>query len=156
MKKLLFLNIFSLILLTTYYHSNVSAENYTRWDLPDGAIARIGKGEIGAIEYSPDGTQLAVATTIGIWLYDAKTYQELDLLKETDISTYTERGITFSPDGNTLAVSNKGSFAGIKLLDIANGTIKKTLLDGIIPKGAENVLFSFQMVQRLHLIDTRS
>ena len=141
MKKLLFLNIFSLILLTTYYHSNVSAENYTRWNLPDGAIARIGKGEIGAIKYSPDGTQLAVATTIGIWLYDAKTYQELDLLKETDISTDTERGITFSPGGNTLAIS-KGGFEGIKLWDIANGTIKKTLLDGIIPKGAENVLFS--------------
>ena len=141
MKKLLFLNIFSLILLTTYYHSNVSAENHTRWDLPDGAIARIGKGEIGAIKYSPDGTQLAVATTIGIWLYDAKTFQELDLLKEIGISTDTKRGITFSPDGNTLAIS-KGGFEGIKLWDIANGTIKKTLLDGIIPKGAENVLFS--------------
>ncbi len=141
MKKLLFLNIFSLILLTTYYHSNVSAENHTRWDLPDGAIARIGKGEIGAIKYSPNGTQLAVATTIGIWLYDAKTYQELDLLKEADVSPYDERGIAFSPDGNTLATSN-GSFGGIKLWDIANGTIKKTLLDGIIPKGAENVLFS--------------
>ena len=140
MKKLLFLNIFSLILLTTHYLSNVSAENYTRWDLPDGAIARIGKGEIGAIKYSPDGTQLAVATTIGIWLYDAKTYQELDLLEETDVSPFAKRGITFSPDGNTLATSI-GSFAGIKLWDIANGTIKKKLLDGIIPKGADNVLF---------------
>ena len=58
MKMLLILNIFSLILLTTYYHSNVSADNYSRWDLPDGAMARIGKGEIGAIKYSPDGTQL--------------------------------------------------------------------------------------------------
>ena len=141
MKKLLFLNIFSLILLTTYYHSNVSAENYTRWDLPDGAIARIGKGGISAIKYSPDGTQLAVATTLGIWLYDAKTYQELDLLKEIGISTFTERGITFSPDGNTL-VTSKGSFAEIKLWDIANGTIRKKLSDGIISKGADNVLFS--------------
>ena len=82
----------------------------------------------------------AVATTIGIWLYDAKTYQELDLLKEIGISIYDERGIAFSPDGNILSTSN-GSFGGIKLWDIANGTIKKTLLDGIIPKGADDVLF---------------
>lgn len=141
MKKLLILNIFSLILLTTYYHSNVSAENYTRWDLPDGAIARIGKGKIGAIKYSPDGTQIAVATTIGIWLYDAKTYQELDLLKEIGISTYDERGIAFSPDGNTLATSN-GSLAEVKLWDFPNGTKRKKLSDGIITKGADNVLFS--------------
>ncbi|MYF55531.1 PQQ-binding-like beta-propeller repeat protein, partial [Candidatus Poribacteria bacterium] len=131
-------NIFSLILLTTFYLSNVSAENYTRWDLPDGAIARIGKGEIDAIKYSPDGTQLAVATAIGIWIYDAKTYQEIDLLKAKGYSSY--RGITFSPDGKTLA-SSKGGFGGILLWDIANRTIKQEL-DSPIYTGSRNVLFS--------------
>ncbi len=141
MKKLIFLNIFSLILITISYHSIVSAENYTRWDLPDGAIARIGKGEIDAIQYSSDGTQLAVATTIGIWLYDAKTYQEIDLLRETEKSSYNQRGIAFSLDGSTLAAT-KGSFGGIKLWDIANGTIKKELRDSTISLSADNVLFS--------------
>ena len=138
MKKLLFLNIFSLILITTSYLSNVSAEDYTRWDLPDGAIARFGKGEIDAIQYSPDGTQLAVATTIGIWLYDAKTYQEIDLLKGKGYSSY--RGVTFSPDGSTLATS-KGGFGGIDLWDLANSTIKQEL-DSPIYAGSRNVLFS--------------
>lgn len=138
MKKLLFLNIFSLIFITTFYHSNVSAENYTRWDLPDGAIARIGKGKIDAIQYSPDGTQLAVATTIGIWLYDAKTYQEIDLLKEKGYSSY--RGVTFSPDGSILATS-QGGFGGIDLWDIANRTIKQELYSPI-STGSRNVLFS--------------
>ncbi len=141
MKKLLFLNIFSIILLTTSYLSNVSAENYTRWDLPDGAIARIGKGEIDAIQYSPDGTQLAVATAIGIWIYDAKTYQEIDLLRETEQASYNQRGITFSPDGSTLATT-KGSFRGIKLWDIAEGTIRKELRDSTISLSVDNVLFS--------------
>lgn len=138
MKKLLFLNIFSLIFITTFYYSNVSAENYTRWDLPDGAIARIGKGKIDAIQYSPDGTQLAVATTIGIWLYDAKTYQEIDLLKEKGYSSY--RGVTFSPDGSILATS-QGGFGGIDLWDIANRTIKQELYSPI-STGSRNVLFS--------------
>lgn len=141
MKKLLFLIIFSLILFTTSYLSNVSAKHYTRWDLPDGAIARIGKGEIDAIQYSPDGTQLAVATAIGIWIYDAKTYQEIDLLRETEETSYRQRGIAFSPDGSTLATT-KGSFRGIKLWDIAEGTIRKELRDSTISLSVDNVLFS--------------
>ena len=40
----------------------------TEWKLPEGAKARLGKGEIDEIAYSPDGTQLAVRSSIGIWL----------------------------------------------------------------------------------------
>ena len=40
-------------------------------------VARLGKGMIGendsSIALSPDGSVLAVATTIGIWLYDVHT-----------------------------------------------------------------------------------
>ena len=39
---------------------------YTQWGLPSGAIARLGKGAIGSIRYSPDGTQLAVTCSMGI------------------------------------------------------------------------------------------
>ncbi len=39
-------------------------EPYTQWGLPPGAKARLGKGAIGRIRYSPDGAQLAV--TIGV------------------------------------------------------------------------------------------
>ena len=57
------------------------AQNYTQWSLPEGAIARLGKGSVmGDVVYSPDGTRLAVASSIGIWLYDAQTYQEVALL----------------------------------------------------------------------------
>ena len=142
MKKLLFLNIFSIILLTTSYLSNVSAENYTRWDLPNGAIARIGKGEIDAIQYSPDGTQLGVGTSIGIWLYDAKTYQELNLLKKPEESDYTHRNISFSPDGSTLATI-RDNMSGIKLLDTESGKLKKSLMMQFgLSLGIKIVLFS--------------
>ena len=54
---------------------------YTQWGLPPGALARLGKGAITDIQYSPDGTRLAVATYIGVWLYDAHTCTKLTLLK---------------------------------------------------------------------------
>ena len=47
------------------------AQEYTQWNLPEGARARLGKGHIGEIAYSPDGNRLAVASSIGIWIYDA-------------------------------------------------------------------------------------
>ena len=45
----------------------------TTWELPDGAIARLGKGELRDVGFSPDGSYLAVSTNIGFWLYDTTT-----------------------------------------------------------------------------------
>ncbi|MDE0315228.1 MAG: hypothetical protein OXM61_10025, partial [Candidatus Poribacteria bacterium] len=76
--------------------------DYTQWALPDGAAARLGKGDItGNIAYSPDGTRLAVASSIGIWIYDARPGKE----KELDLftgHTGTVTAIAFSPDGTTI------------------------------------------------------
>ena len=59
---------------------NTFAQDSPQWHLPEGAKARFGKGEINEIQYSPDGTRLAVASSIGIWIYDPHTGKELDLL----------------------------------------------------------------------------
>ena len=60
----------ALLILFTLSSLNTSAQDYTQLSLPEGAKARLGKGRIGEIQYSPDGTQLAVASSVGIWLYD--------------------------------------------------------------------------------------
>ena len=78
--------------------------------LPDSATARFGKGWIAGLEYSPDGTQLAVGSAIGIWIYDAETLQEVDLLTG---HTETISTIAYSPDGSILA---SGSWDGTVLL----------------------------------------
>ena len=66
----------TLLTLFTLFSLNTFAENYTQFSLPQGAKARLGKGWLsGNIAYSPDGTQLAVAGSIGIWLYDTATLQ---------------------------------------------------------------------------------
>ena len=77
------------------------AQDYTQWGLPEGAKARLGKGHItGNITYSPDGTRLALASSIGVWIYDVHTGEELALLTghTEDVSS-----VSFSPDGFTLA-----------------------------------------------------
>ena len=67
----------ALLLIGAMFVQEIHAQDYTRWHLPDGALARLGKGGTGQgdrpVAYSPDGTRIAVASGIGIWLYNAVT-----------------------------------------------------------------------------------
>lgn len=51
------------------------AQDYAQMSLPDGAVARLGKGMLRQVLYSPDGTRLVVLSLIGIWLYDTTVYR---------------------------------------------------------------------------------
>ena len=90
--------------------------------LPEGAKSRLGKGIIRAITYSPDGTRLAVASSIGIWLYDPHNGQALDLL-----TTHTDyvNSVAFSPDGRTLVSGSKDGI--IRLWDTQTGILRQSL-----------------------------
>lgn len=80
---------------------SVIAQDATRFSLPEGAIARLGKGTLGKIHFSPDGSRLAVSSAIGIWFHDSQTGKELDLLTHPDgVSPFA---FAYSPDGNTIA-----------------------------------------------------
>ncbi len=122
---------FSILILA----SNTFAQDYTQWSLPEGAKARLGKGSMDEIAYSPDGTRLAVASSIGIWLYDTQTGEALDLLTG---HTSGARSVSFSPNGKTLASASWDQ--SICLWDAQTGTHLRTMTKHT--RGVESVTFS--------------
>ena len=56
----------TLLCATLLFLQNSVFGDYTQFSLPKGAKARLGKGKVGQIAYSPDGNRLAVASSIGI------------------------------------------------------------------------------------------
>lgn len=91
-----------LTLLLYLSNSNGFAQDYIRWGLPEGALVRYGKSRLGNFVFFPDSTRIAASSSIGIWIYDVRTGEELDLL--TSISPDENMSnMTISPDGKTLA-----------------------------------------------------
>ncbi len=110
------------IFLFTLSQLNAFAEDSTRWRLPEGAKARLGKGSIKQIAYSPNGRHLAAAGSAGIWIYDMAIHHEVALLTE---STGRISGAAFSPDGSTIVSGyNDGS---ILVWDVKTGKRKQAL-----------------------------
>ena len=125
MKKTYLFNV-TLLLVNVLFLPDSLAQDYTRWNLPEGVLARLGKGNIAlrdrAVAYSPDGTRLAVASSIGVWLYDVHTGAEVALFIERTSFVYS---VAFSPDGKTLA---SGNWDGtVQLWEVSTGQVKATL-----------------------------
>ena len=92
------------------------AQDYTRWNLPEHATLRLGKGSVENVTYSPDGKRLYVDSSIGIWTYDAQIGAELNLItkkpnEKVEVSPYNNIYVSFGLD-ETLHLRNltDGSF----------------------------------------------
>ncbi|MCG9129428.1 PD40 domain-containing protein [Candidatus Poribacteria bacterium] len=76
------------------------AQDYTQWGLPEGALYRIGKGNISGVKFTSDGNRLIVDTKIGLWDYDVHTGIELDFIPEDRwYSIRLGSSLGISPDG---------------------------------------------------------
>ncbi len=96
------------------FAQDAGAQDYARWNLPEGALSRLGKGSFGygdpVVAFSPDGGRLAIATGIGIWMFDLRS--AVEVARFTRLSERVN-SVSFSPDGKTLA---SGSRDGTVLL----------------------------------------
>ena len=106
-----------------WFLQDVVAHDYTQWGLPEGAKFRIGKGWISEIACSPDGDWIAVASSIGVWLYDAHSGAEISLITG---HRAVVRCVTFSPDGQTLASGSLDET--VCLWDARTGEHKQTFI----------------------------
>ena len=132
MKKTLFFTFLILGIISFYLIPlPISARDVTetfrcydspQWHLPEGVKARIGKGSIIRLQYSPDGNVLAVMSSMGIWLYDAHSGEERALLSG---HTGLILGMSFSPDSRIIA--SGGTDGTTRMWDIATGKQKHTL-----------------------------
>ena len=103
---------------------NAYPQEYTQLNLPEGAVARFGKGWINGLQYSPDGTRIAVASSIGLWLYETATFQEIALLTRQPEVVYN---VTFSADSSLLASDGGIDDNTVRLWDAVTGEHKRTL-----------------------------
>ena len=109
MKKIYLLGL-TVLLIAFSFLSNVPAQDYTQWKLPDGAKARYGKGWINDIKFSPTGNLVSVATTIGVWTYDVHSGKEVNLFTG-DMGG--ANAISYTSDGETLAAAHWNRTIGL-------------------------------------------
>ena len=77
---------------------------------------RLGKGRVEDLAYSPNGNLLAVATSVGVRLFDAHTGTDHGVLA---INSDDANSIAFNPDGSTLAVGSRNG--SVHIVDISTG-----------------------------------
>ena len=109
------------LILFSIFCLNTIAQNTSQWGLPEGAKARLGKGRIYDLKYSPDGTRVAVPSSTGIWLYDSATGDPVSLMRLGN--GFAASSVAFSPDSRTLY-----SFSGVlRHWDTETGELKHTM-----------------------------
>lgn len=169
--KPMYIFTFIMLLISTFFLPYGFAQDYIRWELPEGAKIRLGKGQIEnreghvtdierarSYQFSPDSNQLAVFTSIGIWIYDVQTGKEIKLL--TDHWEGTIDKTVLSPDWRYLMCPrNNWEHHEIRLWDTHTGEIKTTFeghTDGVAfsPDGKMLASSDFDGVIWLWDIDT--
>ena len=87
--------------------SEVFAANYPRENtvcLPPGAVARFERGGISDVAVSPDENLIAIASSLGVWLYDAHTKDFVSLIAVEGTGLLSK--VVFSPDSTRIATGD--------------------------------------------------
>ena len=84
-------------------------------------LARLGLGVLERAAYSPDGSLLAVASSLGVYLYDTETVEQVRFIETGAWAT----DVAFSPDGTLLAIASRDH--AIQLRQVSDGALQDTL-----------------------------
>ena len=143
MKKVLLFIFFALGIVWVFIMASLvprrNLPENSQWQLPKNNNAVFNTSGINDIQYSPDGTRLAVASSIGVWLYDMNSDKEPALLT-TDIPGAFS--VSFSPDGKILASGYEDGL--VRLWDVKTAKNKRTFImkQGMQYGEVSNVLFN--------------
>lgn len=114
----------------------------TTWALPEGAIARFGKGIVLSsggpkLAFPPGGMYFAVQTRIGLWWYEISSKSPIALWE-------TQRGLIaatdFSPDGEWIAIANWDGV--LKVMDVQRGECLAQMKPTETHNVYEHIIFS--------------
>ena len=103
--------------LVTAGRIGANRADVTTWALPEGAIARLGRGSVRGMAFSPDGQYFAVGTAIGVWLYELPALLPIALW---DTERGMTGGVTFSPDSHRIVTYT--FVEELKVWDVQSGT----------------------------------
>lgn len=96
---------------------NLDDSDVATWALPEGAIARLGRGKNNDVAFSPDGQYFAVGSWIGLWLYELPTLSPIALW---DTVRGTISAVAFSTDSRWIVTYT--FVEHLKVWDIQSGT----------------------------------
>src|SRR5688500_4165715 len=100
-------------------------------------IARYGNGAVRTLTLSPDASQLAVATTIGVWIADLEDASSEPVLHEGQGGASS---VSFSPDG--LFVAGGGDDGSVMVWDTQTGETITRLENHLYPISAIAIAWS--------------
>ncbi|HET9912730.1 MAG TPA: hypothetical protein VFQ13_12615, partial [Anaerolineales bacterium] len=108
----------------------ITPENVHRIELID----RWGKGMVYGVELSPDGSQIAVGTSTGVYFYDRITAEPIGFINlpvapnvKYNECNLQDKNISFSPDGRFLAIAD----IDINIWDLSANKLHKTITNKV-------------------------
>lgn len=120
-------NIQDLNVLPTTIDQNDESEDDPIISVNHVATSKETMPDIQGIDYSPDGTEIAVACKFGVWIYDPILNKEITLLdRNMGGHKETTTSVRYSPDGNILVSTGDGL---VRLWEIKNKRLKSKLPD---------------------------